>query len=731
MKIRFKLVIMMVVLSLSIVGVVGIPLLVQARINITGLSHDKAVTTAMEYAAEVEYFFASYWYTAQTMARTMEQYENIPAALRRFIFNHMLEGVIGSNPEIAGIWCIWEPNALEGNDQLYLGSEGTNETGRFAAFWYRDENGIDSYPIDEDEILTEDYYQISRKEPVGTILAPYPDNVAGEEVLMTSVTASITDGRRILGVVGIDFTVNAVHEMAQANKPFGDGVTAVFSNDGTIVSHFDTDRIGGDMEETERDMTGPYYDQFLKAVHNGELFYFTNYIEAIKTKMNVIIAPIHVGTSGIAWSYAVAIPEKTVMASLLRMEMITLIIGGIVVALIFPFSLMIAMSISRPILKIANNLKDIAEGEGDLTQSIVVHSQDEIGSLALYFNETLVKIKNLIINIRNEASSLSNIGINLASNMNETAAAVNEITHNIQSIKDRILNQSASVSETHATMEQLVVNIKKLNTHVENQSDNVSQASSAIEEMVANTRSVTETLFKNAANVKTLTEASEEGRSGLHDVAADIQEIARESEGLLQINSVMENIASQTSLLSMNAAIEAAHAGESGKGFSVVAAEIRKLAVSSSEQSKTIGNVLKKIKTSIDKITVSTEKVLNKFEAIDASVKIVSDQEEIIRTAMEEQGEGSKQILEGVSNVNNITRQVRGGSNEMHEGAQEVIRESENLEKATQEITSCMNEMATGAEHINLAVNHVNEITKKNRDTVNMLMKEVERFKVE
>jgi len=402
-----------------------------------------------------------------------------------------------------------------------------------------------------------------------------------------------------------------------------------------------------------------------------------------------------------------------------------LMVAGITIAFF------IGRSIAKPIHDVAVTLKDIALGEGDLTHEIFVKSKDEIGDLAKYFNETLRKIKILVVNIRKEADMLAVTGDNLASNMNQTAAAVNQITSNIQGVKNRIMNQSASVSETHATMEQVTVNIGKLNNHVEHQNTNISQASSAIEEMVANTRSVTETLIKNAGNVKSLLGASEVGRKGLNDVALDIKEISRQSEGLLEINAMMQSIASQTNLLSMNAAIEAAHAGEAGKGFAVVADEIRKLAESSSKQSKTISEVLKKIKGSIDKITLETQNVLDKFEAIDSSVKIVAEQEENIRHAMEEQEVGSKQILEGVSNINVITGDVKGSSQEMLEGSTEVIRESENLERITHEITSGMNEMAIGADEINVAVHHVNDITAENRQNIELLIKEVSRFKVE
>jgi methyl-accepting chemotaxis protein len=141
--------------------------------------------------------------------------------------------------------------------------------------------------------------------------------------------------------------------------------------------------------------------------------------------------------------------------------------------------------------------------------------------------------------------------------------------------------------------------------------------------------------------------------------------------------------------------------------------------------------VLKKIHDAIEKITCSTDNVLQKFEAIDSGVRTVSDQESNILNAMEEQGQGSKQILEAIGQLNDITREVKRGSAEMLEGSREVITEGKNLESATQEITNGMNEMAIGADQINVAVTRVNEISVDNKRNIDILVREVSRFKVE
>jgi methyl-accepting chemotaxis protein len=438
---------------------------------------------------------------------------------------------------------------------------------------------------------------------------------------------------------------------------------------------------------------------------------------------------VYTPVSGFPIIFANAVDDDFLMKDVNGLRNITIILIAAFLILGIVVAIFIAHSISKPVNYVMGGLK--ALGEGDLTQKLKITSKDEMGKLEEYVNTTVEQIRNMALSINRQSGTLSDIGNQLASNMTETAAAINQVTANIQSIKGRAVNQSASVTETNATMEQITLNITQLNSSIDRQTESVAQSSSAIEEMLANIESVSQTLTKNTENVHTLARASEVGRSGLQEVAADIQGIARESEGLLEINGVMENIASQTNLLSMNAAIEAAHAGEAGKGFAVVADEIRKLAESSSEQSKTISSVLKKIKESIDKISKSTNNVLLKFEDIDSGVRTVSQQEKSIRNAMEEQGQGSKQILEAVAYLNEITAQVKGGSAEMLEGSRQVITEGKSLEIATQEISNSMNEMAAGAEQINIAISQVNTISGENSDNIAILSREVSKFKIE
>ena len=602
-------------------------------------------------------------------------------------------------------------NTMKNVTQVFMANNiPTFEEGGYAVFSPRWD-----FPDNYDQRTRPWYRDAKAKAGAVSYTDPYMAMATG--IFSTSLSTIIFDNNRNdIGVLVLDIAVSSLTDITNAQQSINGLESWLLNKDGIFISNKDAEKVMKVNFFEDRGL-----EQYRQSVLNSETFFSMG-------KEYIICSSLIPGAD---WIVVSTIPTHEIFAELNDAIFSAVILGtGLILALL-AILIFVIYRFSKPITTITSVLKDISEGEGDLTRQITVKANNEIGALAHYFNLTLEKIKNLVMIIKKEASDLHELGDNLASHMVKTASSINQITNNIQSIKGRALNQSASVTETNATMEQVTQNITKLNELVERQSVNVSQTSSAIDQMVANINSVTQTLIKNANNVQALQKASETGRSGLQEVVTDIQEIARESEGLLEINSVMENIASQTNLLSMNAAIEAAHAGEAGKGFAVVADEIRKLAESSSEQSKTIGTVLKKITDSIGKITHSTENVLHEFGSIDSSVKTVVEQEDNIRNAMEKQGAGSKQILDDIEEVTEITRLVKNGSVEMLDGSKEVIQESRNLAKATKEITSGMNEMASGAEQINTAVYLVSDLSDKNRESINQLLKEVSRFKVE
>ncbi|MDR2951634.1 MAG: methyl-accepting chemotaxis protein [Treponema sp.] len=523
-------------------------------------------------------------------------------------------------------------------------------------------------------------------------------------------------GRKPIGIVGtgIDLTefVNSIYQNYK-----GGADLYIFNDLGEITGAKDVNLV---TNKTKLDAAiGGTGAELLKRAQAGDMQFF-NVPEGVATLLNI---------PSLNWHIAAILPLT--IADVLNSGMTALfLVMMAAIAAVFVISYIFISGMLKPMKNMVKTLDEIAKN-WDLTRRLEFHSRDEIGTVGEFFNQTFDRIKNLVAIIKQETVKLHDISNNLTSRMHETAKAVDGITANIQNVKGRVINQSASVAETNATMEQVINNIDKLNVHVEDQVETISKRSAFIQAMVSNISSVNETLLKNMEYVHTLIKASEVGRGGLQEVAQDIHEISRESESLLEINAVMENIASQTNLLSMNAAIEAAHAGEAGKGFAVVAGEIRKLAESSSAQSKTIASALKKIKGSIDKITKSTENVNDNFEAIDAGVKTVAQQEEVIRKAMDEQGEGSRQLLQGTGNLNKITEQVKRGSGEMLIGSKEVIKESQNLAKETEEITGGMNEMAASADQVDAAVNHINEMTDQTSGAIDILLEEISRFKVE
>ncbi|MCL1958118.1 MAG: methyl-accepting chemotaxis protein [Spirochaetes bacterium] len=545
------------------------------------------------------------------------------------------------------------------------------------------------------------------------ITAPYEDSSTGK--MCVSMVRTVKEKGTIIGVVGTDVFLDVLTKIVTDQKITEDGNTFIIDDKGLFVVNNDPSRV---MKED---------DNFFQK-EGKDLNDFINPNSNIIVVGNTYWGSMPV--SGMDWHIVTTGSTNEFFTDFWK-NVFTIILISATMALIAVFvSLRFGKIITRPIINMIEVLKHIADG--DLSKKVTVKSHDEIGDLVDYLNITMEKIRNLIGTMKYKIDAMTNTGHELSVNMGKTSKSVDQISVNFNGMKGMMNKQEKSAAEATKSLQVIKDDIENMNKLILSQVESINTSSSAVEEMTANINSVTRTLIENSKNVSALTEASENGKTGLQLVAQEIQGIAKDSEGLLQINSLMNSIASQTNLLSMNAAIEAAHAGEAGRGFAVVADEIRKLAETSGKQSKTTATMLKNIKASIDNITKSSNEVLERFGAIDSGVKTVSTHEENILNAMEEQEVGGKQILQSIGTLKDISISVKEGAAEMTESGEQMNRQTSEFIQISNEIMGGMNDIVNGAvKDIKEAVVLVEEISEENNKNFDSLKEESRKFNVD
>lgn len=357
-------------------------------------------------------------------------------------------------------------------------------------------------------------------------------------------------------------------------------------------------------------------------------------------------------------------------------------------------------------------------------------NRSELGVIIQEINQFKKGTADVLTFINNSTSSVVKQSEGLALNMTTINNDVSSITQLLQNIEQEIKNQAEEIQESTSFAEKIMENIRSLNSAIETQASGVTQSSAAVEEMVANIASVTQILEKNNEAVSMLSDAADQGQKKVQTAVDTADSVLKQSAGILQASSVIQNISSQTNLLAMNAAIESAHAGEAGKGFAVVAEEIRKLAEQSGSQTKAIDSNLKELSEAIARITSDIKQVQASFSDIYELSQKVRTQETVISNAMEEQNSGNQQVLEAMRAISDSTSTVKSGSTEMLTGGWKVVKEMKKLKESTDKINNHMEEIQSYSSNISGAITMTTEATGDTKENLQKLMDEISTFKL-
>ena len=579
-----------------------------------------------------------------------------------------VRSALEANRSLLGIYVAFEPNALDGKDDLFTDQEnlGSNDKGRFSIYWAQGDDGELSAEAMKEADLNDAtpgisgapynaWYSCPLQQKKVCLLDPYIDEADGVKTLMTSIAFPLEQGGKVIGVLGVDISLASLQELStSAHKDLFDGAghVSIISPAGLLAGHSrDSSLLGGKVEQAfadqHREMTS------LVASNRPEVLHHDGALQVLQPLLPI--------PESQPWGVLMEVPESVLLEPATRLETqmdemgthstaVSLGLGlaaGVVGILLIWLT---ALGVTRPILGVAAMLKNIASGEGDLTRRLEYAKQDELGELASWFNRFLDKLQPIIADVKR------------------------------------------SVQDARSTADQSALIASQTSDGMQQQYREVDQVATAFQEMSATAQDVAHNAAQAAEAARTADQASREGMSVIGKTTSTIELLANEMnvamqevEGLAnsseKIGSVLEvirSIAEQTNLLALNAAIEAARAGEAGRGFAVVADEVRNLAKRTQDSVEEIRQVIEGLQSGTKEV-VSTmhsshrqaqgsveqvEQAVAVLQRISQAVSVITDMNLQIASAAEEQSSVAEEINRNVASIRDVTESISAQAEE-------------------------------------------------------------------
>ena len=575
-----------------------------------------ALSTAQTYAARLENEINKSFTVASTLSRELSGLKDSGGNTRKNA-DAITVAALSGTPTLLGLGSYWEPNGFDGRDAEFANVAPYGADGRLMTWWNRGNGQIkpEGYVLQGDE-ASNPWYFVPKKTRKPFVTEPFQDKLDGKPVTLVSLASPVLQDGRFVGVVNADYPLTTLQQILGKEKPFGVGALSLISTAGVYASHPDSAKLATKADDIDAaGLAAVTAGQSWLDVHDGQVR---------------VLYPVHLGEEKQVWTLSLTFPISVLTASADRIMWLGAVLGlGGLVVLALALTLVLNRTM-QPLTRLEQTMAELSGGGGDLTRTLPVTQQDEIGRISSSFNRFVGSLGGLIHSAKEQSASVA-----------DRAQRVSEASDTISA---RSRQQMEAATAVASAVEQISVSIAQV-------SDRVKEASGLSTEARELATQVNDAAETSANDVSGIVQSFTQLRERMSQLDQSSQEISG-------IVGVINDIAAQTNLLALNAAIEAARAGELGRGFAVVADEVRKLATRSAQATDEISRVINVVREQIDGTV--------------AGMGTASDQVEHSMVQVRQAANGAAEIRQFIAKLSEQLAEVGHASTEQSQASHDI-----------------------------------------------------------
>jgi methyl-accepting chemotaxis protein len=699
----------------------------------------------------------------QSVGKILAQSMSAYSSKNRDEVQQMAKGLLDQHPEVLSVYIGYEPDAFDGKDAQFVDTPGSDSTGRFLPNWNRYTGQAVLEPLLD--LDTSDYYLLPKQSKTDQVIEPFEY----DGVLLTSLISPILKDGQFVGIAGVDMSLSDLDRQIKEIKMFDSGYAFLVSNTGIFISAPDESLIGSaTLAQFAKDHNNTELNQVAEKIRSGQVGY-VNTVDPFTGKESAMFyAPIQTGN----WSLVTVVPVTEMMAETQQLQTILVLIGILGAVLMALWVLVMSRRLARPIVSVGRAANQIANGaldiqldirqkdeigqmaeafqrmrdylqniarvaqkvaEGDLRENVTPVSKDDILSHA--FVQMINNLRVQTAQITDSADTLRQASTQLAAASQQAGQVTGQIANAIQQVAYGATKQSQSVTETSNSVKQMGASVHDVARGAQAQAGAVEKASRVTEQLTQVIQQVSDSALAQAKDAARAMETTRQNAQTVEETihsmdriklrvdlsTSKVKEMGQRSEKIGMIVETIDDIASQTNLLALNAAIEAARAGEQGKGFAVVADEVRKLAEKSAIATKEIvtlvHDIQQTVREAVQAMNDSSTEVASGVSLANQSgsaldgLLTISDNSRIsgeeIAHAARKMADMANQLVTEMSSVSAVVEENTAATEEMAASTNEVVQTIENIASISAENSAAVEEVSAATEEMTAQVQEV------------------------